>query len=92
MLGRGSLCPRLAAFWTRSLADLEVLVFQRRNLLLVGELGPADAGLGAPDLPQPLLQLPHPGGRTLGLSLHGAMARVLHPANQPQALGLALRR
>lgn len=92
MFGEGSPCPRPAAFWSRLLSDLEVCVFQRRYLLLVGELGPADAGLGAPDLPQPLLQLPHPGGRALGLSLHGAMARVPHPANQPQPLGLALRR
>lgn len=81
-----------AAFRTKSLHDLEVGVLQGGDRLLVAELGVADAGLGAPRLPQPLLQLPHALGRALHLPLHGAMAGVLHPAHQPQPLGLALGR
>lgn len=57
-------------------------MLQRRDLLLIAELCLADAGLGASYLPEPFLQLPYPGRWTLNLSLHGAVASILDPANE----------
>lgn len=64
-------------------------MFQRLDLLLIAELCSADPGLGTPYLPEPFLQLPHPGSRALDLPLDSAVAGILDPANKPQPLSLS---
>lgn len=81
-----------ASSWTKSLQNLEFLVLQRLDLLLIAEFCSADTGLGTSYLPEPFLQLLHPGSWTLDLPLHSAMAGILDPANKPQPLSLSLRR
>lgn len=80
---RAAHAPAFASSWTTLFQNLEVLMLQRRDLLLIAELGSADAGLGTSNLPEPFLQLPYPGSWTLDLSLDGAVASILDPTNEP---------